>query len=334
MSLIVTPAKLNQLAEFYHQLGTMLSAGVTLLQTLEHLYQAPPARSFRGPIRNVLTQLSQGAILSEAIAQNRGWLPSFDLALIEAGEQSGRLDTCCRLLAEYYRQRAGLARRLITELAYPAFMVHAMVFIVPTLHFIFLGGSVLGFLAQTFGILLPIYLVIFLLILACQGRHGETWRALIERLLHPIPLLGRARHHLALARLAAALEALLSAGVNILYGWKLAATASGSPALRRAVYAWEPHLEAGMTPAEMLRSTPAFPEVFANLYHTGEISGTLDDTLKHLYVLYQEEGARKLKAVVEWMPRVVYLLIASLMVWQIIKMYMGYVGTVMQFLPT
>jgi len=333
MSLVVTPGKLDQLGEFYHQLGTMLAAGVTFFQTLEQLYRAPPARSFRAPIRNVLTLLEQGATFSEAIAQNRGWLPSFDLALIEAGEQSGRLDACCRLLADYYHQRAILARRLMAELAYPVFLIHAAIFIVPTLHFIVLGGSLLSFVTQTFGLLLPIYLAVFLLILACQGRHGERWRALLERVLHPIPVLGQARRNLALARLAAALEALLSAGVNILYGWELAAAASGSPALRRAVCAWRPQLQAGMTPADLLRSTPQFPEVFANLYHTGEISGTLDDTLKRLYAMYQDEGSRKLKAVVEWTPRAVYLLIAGLMIWQIVNTFVkGYIGPLKQVL--
>jgi type II secretory pathway component PulF len=89
-----------------------------------------------------------------------------------------------------------------------------------------------------------------------------------------------------------------------------------------------------MTPAELLRSTAVFPEIFANLYHTGEISGTLDDTLRRLYAMYQEEGSRKLKAVVEWTPRLAYLVMASIMIWQIITVFKGYVSTVMQFLPS
>ena len=44
-----------------------------------------------------------------------------------------------------------------------------------------------------------------------QSKHGETWRATIEAILHPIPMLGTARHYLALARLATALEALIMA---------------------------------------------------------------------------------------------------------------------------
>ena len=92
----------------------------------------------------------------------------------------------------------------------------------------FAGG--LAYLRQTLGLLAPIYLVTALIIYAAQSRHGETWRASMESLLATVPVLGTARHYLALSRLAAALGALLSAGVTIIEAWDLAAAASGSPA--------------------------------------------------------------------------------------------------------
>jgi type II secretory pathway component PulF len=221
-----------------------------------------------------------------------------------------------------------MARRMISDMAYPAFLVHAAIFIIPTLYFLFLGGSVVNYLLQTFGALLPIYAVVFLLLFACQGKHGESWRAIIERTLHPIPVLGNARRNLALARLAAALEALLSAGVPILDAWELAAAASGSPALRRVVSSWHPRLMSGATPGELLRNSPDFPELFANFYNTGEVSGTIDENLRRLHKYYLEEGSRKLRAVVEWTPRLVYLVVALLMAWQIISMWIGYVSQI------
>ena len=36
-----------------------------------------------------------------------------------------------------------------------------------------------------------------------------------------------------------------------------------------------------------------FPDLFANLYSSGEVSGKLDETLKRLYAHYQEEGTHK-----------------------------------------
>ena len=98
--------------------------------------------------------------------------------------------------------------------------------------------------------LVPLYALVALLIYAAQSHHGETWRGWVESILRPIPVLGTARHYLALSRLAGALEALLSAGVTIIEAWELAANASGSPALRRAVVGWRPLVHGGQTPAE------------------------------------------------------------------------------------
>ncbi len=59
------------------------------------------------------------------------WLPSFDLALIEAGEQSGRLDACFKLLALYYSERARMVKQAISDLLYPLFILHMAAFIFP-----------------------------------------------------------------------------------------------------------------------------------------------------------------------------------------------------------
>ncbi len=255
--------------------------------------------------------------------QPLGWLPAFDLALIEAGEHSGRLDACFRLLADYYNDRARIARQVIADLIYPVVLFHLAIFIFPFAQF-FLSGNLPAYLAKTFGVLIPIYAVVALAIYATQSKHGENWRARIESLLRPIPILGTARHCLALSRLAAALEALISAGVNIIEAWDLAAAASGSPALRHAVQAWKPQVAAGQTPSEAVRLRPIFPEMFANLYASGEVSGKLDETLRHLNRLYNEEGTRKLHAFAQWTPRILYFLVALMIAYKVVQFWLGY----------
>ena len=48
MPLLVTPRQLSQRAEFYHQAGQLLDAGISLPQALSTLQQAPPARGVLG----------------------------------------------------------------------------------------------------------------------------------------------------------------------------------------------------------------------------------------------------------------------------------------------
>jgi type II secretory pathway component PulF len=323
MPLIITPRQLSQRAEFYQQLGQLTAAGIGIPAALEHLRRNPPARSYRLPIGNLLDKISQGCTLSESFRALGSWLPEFDVALVHAGEQSGRLDNCFRLLADYYTDRARLARQVIGDLAYPAFLFHFAIFILPFAEF-FKTGNWVVYLAQTVGVLLPIYAVVLAIIYAAQGKHGETWRSWMETLSGVVPVLGKARRALALGRLASALEALLSAGVTIVEAWELAATASGSPALRRAVLAWRPMVDAGQTPAEVVRVSSKFPDLFANQYATGEVSGKLDDTLRGLHQYYQEEGSRKLHAFARWTPRAVYLCVMLMIAYRVVRFWADY----------
>ena len=321
--MIVTPAQFTQRAEFYHQLAQLTAAGIGLPRAVQQLHLHPPARSYRQPLASVLADLEAGATFTEALQRAGSWLPAFDIALLHAGEHSGRLDACFRLLADYYRDRARIARQLIGDLAYPAFLLHFAVFILPFSRF-FLSGDWLVYLAQTFGILLPLYGVIALVIYAAQSRHGESWRAVVETLLAPFPVLGTSRHYLALARLAAALEALLNAGVTIIEAWELAAAASGSPALRRTVIAWRPLVDGGHTPADVVSASGRFPDLFVNEYRTGELSGKLDDSLRRLQQYYQEEGTRKLHALSQWTPRAVYLFVVLMIAVRVVQFWTGY----------
>ena len=111
--MIATPRRMERQAEFYHQVGMMTEAGLSLVQSLQSLNRSKVFRSLARPISRLIDRLEQGATFSESAASIRGWLPSFDLALLDSGERSGRLDVCFRLLAEFYRQRAKAAREVI-----------------------------------------------------------------------------------------------------------------------------------------------------------------------------------------------------------------------------
>jgi len=324
MPLIVTPGQLAHRAEFYYQLSQLTSAGIGLVEALNHVQRNPPARAYREPVRRVISELAKGFTFTESVLKVGQWLPEFDTTLIAAGEQSGRIDQCFRLLAEHYTDRAKLAKQMIADLAYPVFLFHFAIGIFALIAFVRSGNWAMIFI----GGLVPLYALTAVVIYAGQSKHGETWRSFLESVLAPVPVLGTARRYLSLARLSAALEALLSAGVSIIEAWELAATASGSPALRRTVLAWRPLLNAGQTPSEVVNASAKFPELFEGQYAAGEISGKLDETLRRLHHYYQDEGSRKLHAVSRWVPRMIYLIVVLGIAYFIIQFYVGYFNQV------
>src|SRR5512140_327908 len=277
MALSVLPWRLGQRAELYHQLGQLVGAGIVLPRALEQLRRNPPAKSYERPLATVITQLNEGSTFAEALVCAGKWMPSFDLALLQAGEQSGRLDACFRLLAEYYRERAVVARQMIADLLYPVFLLHFAVLIFSFVAFVG-SGNWQSFGLQVLLLLAPLYLFVVVVIYATQSSRNESWRAMMERLLGLVPVLGAGRRSMALSRLAACLEALLNAGVNIIDAWEMAGSASGSPFLRRTITRWRPDIEAGVTPAEVVKGSRAFPQLFEDEYATGEITRSLDQT--------------------------------------------------------
>ncbi|HEY3863536.1 MAG TPA: type II secretion system F family protein [Verrucomicrobiae bacterium] len=323
MPLIPTPRQLSRRGELYHQLAVLISAGLSVHQALEQLKRNPPDRALREKISQWLDHLSQGLTVAQAVQRMGQWMPSFDLALIDAGEQSGRLDASFKLLALHYEERARMVKQAISDLLWPLFTLHMAIVVFPFVQF-FKDGNVFRFAGTILGTLAVLYGAAYFIIYACQGRHGENWRATLERIFRAVPVLGTARHELALSRLSAALEALLNAGVPIIGAWELAATASGSPAIRRLVETWRPRINNGTTPSELVSESNQFPTVFNNLYHTGEVAGKLDETLNRLHALYLEEGTRHMRLVARWGPQILYFCVAIYVGYRVIQYYMGY----------
>ena len=323
MAFIVTPGQLQRRADLYYQMGQLLGAGLGMLQTLEQLRRKPPAGSYRLPLTRLLKEIEQGFTLTEGLRRQGQWLPEFDLALIEAGEKSGRLDASFQVLGDYYADRARMANQVIFSLAYPIFLLHFAVTTFGLVAF-FQPTKWKTFLLPPLGFLVFAYVLTFTLLIVTQSRHGEMWRSCVEYFLRPVPLFGSGRKCLALSRLAGALEALLSAGITVIQAWELAATACGSPALKRTVLAWRPQLDAGQTPADVVSASRRFPELFANQYAAGEVSGKLEDTLRRLRQYYQEEGTRKIRMAVRMYPVAVYLLIAAMIGYFVISFYANY----------
>lgn len=321
--MITTPRQLAQKAEFYHHLSQLTAAGIGLPEALAMHQRGTASASFRGILARLGQRLNEGTTFSQALRSAKAWVPTFDLALVEAGELSGRLPECLGLLARYYEERVRTIRHVAGDLMYPFFLVHLAVALAP-LPSLVLQGDLMGYAWRVLSMLAPLYGLGLLLVYATQNQRPERWRAVVEAVGRRIPVIGTARRDLALARLAAALEALVNAGVTLIEAWDLAADASGSPALRQAVAAWKPDVLAGMTPGEAVARSREFPELFAQVYQTGEISGKLDHSLRKLHEMYQEESTFKLRLLAQWFPRLVYLGIVLVIAWRIVSFWMGY----------
>lgn len=338
--MIITPGQLNRRAELYHQLGSMLSAGVPLLKALEMAGANPAARGSHKVFLDIISRLRSGLTFAESMQATEGWMPEFDLALLSVGEKSGRLDASFKLLSAYYASRAKIIRDTIAGLFTTLGTLHVFLLIFPLGYLIgFATGifnnnpaQIVPFLIQKAIVFGLGYGLVFFFIYASQGQRGKRWRSITEGFWKMIPILRTARQYMVLGRLSAALEALVNAGVSIVEAWELASRASGSVDLQQTIERWRPQLDSGATPGELVNRAAFFPEIFANLYNTGEQSGQLDDALARLRSYFEDEGFRRLRLFTRVLNGTIYGLVVLLVAYNVIQFYVGYFNSAINFI--
>ena len=74
----------------------------------------------------------------------------------------------------------------------------------------------------------------------------------------------------------------------------------------------------------MVSAHREFPSAFASLYHSGEISGTLDEALRRSYLMFHEEGSRKMKQFVFGLAGLLVGCVMLMVAWNVVRFYMGY----------
>ncbi len=338
MSFLVTPAELARRAELYNQLGATLAAGVPLVKALQMTQKSGAVRSSRKTILGLIAHLEAGHTFTDSMKRVQGWMSDFDIALLSVGEESGRLDVSFKLLANYYATRSKIIRDTISGLLTTLGTIHVFLLIFPLVlltDFVVKGifgsqySQCFPFIIEKIAVFGGLYGIVLFFIFACQGQRGERWRSIVESIFQMIPLLGTALKFLVLSRLAAALDALTNAGVDVPRSWELATAAAGSPHLKREVSEWKPQIEKGLTPADIINQTTYFPELFANLYQTGEISGKLDESLNRLHEYYQEEGFRTLRLFTRILNGTIYGLVVMVVAYNIISFYSHLYGGAM-----
>ncbi len=312
-------------AEWFDQLATLLEAGVPVLRALELQRNSAMAKPWRKGIDAWIRHLQAGEPLPIALAQSGNWLSEFDQTLLGAAAQSGRMERALRFLSHDDRERARLQRLMMSGMLYPLIVAHValLVFPVPLLVDAVIDGLLSPYLLAKARVFVSIYGVLFAgyFLLRLLGEHA---RALTERVVGLVPGLGAARRCWALSRVAAALDGLLAAGVAVRQAWTMAAAAAGSPTVQRAVQRWQRDWEQGGLPSESLQRHRTFRGVFADLYATGEQSGTLDEALPRIQTYYQEEARRHLRVVSAVFPAILYAAVVIVVGYYIFSFYAGY----------
>ena len=312
---------------FYSEMAKLLEAGFGIREAAAVLLDTklPPVQA--GLLKDLNQGLEAGHSITDAFAKDSATVSEIERSMIGAGERGGNLAPAFQHLADYFGMLAAAHSEAVKSMIYPLVVLHMGIFvgIVPTA--MMKGDSmshILGQLAVTLIVVYVIAFFIFILIRAVLNAAPENVK--IDHFLHRIPLVGKARQNMAMARFCKVYHSCVLAGITMSETVQVASSASQSGVIREAGKKLVKTAQAGNALGPQFVADAAFPKSFARSYTTGEEAGTLDKDLARWAKLFQTEAEASAKTLSVMIPKVLYFFILGFVAWKIVGFFNGYYG--------
>lgn len=308
MRLNKKPIKTNDVSLFTRQLATMLKAGVPVVKAFDIISEGLENNSMDQVVTDIKNEISAGSSLAAALAKHPQQFDNLFCSLVNAGEQSGALDTMLDRIATYKEKTEALKSKVKKALSYPIAVV-AVSFVVTGILLI----KVVPQFAQTFSSFdaeLPAFTrfvmqlsewaqvnAFFLLIMIVCSilsvkiiiTRSKKMAIAKDRLLLRLPIIGNIIKQTIVARFARTLSTTFAAGVSLVESLETVAETAGNQIYHRAIKDIANEVISGQTLHQAISMTDRFPSMLIQMVAIGEESGSLDEMLTKVANNYEQQ---------------------------------------------
>jgi len=310
------PGKKFPLPLFSQQLLALISAGLSLVESLEAISDKETSPEHRKVFIGLLASLRQGLTFSAALEMFPAQFPPLYVAMVRASERTGDLSEALNRYLAYWEQSDKVRSKIIGASIYPAVIAlvgaivsfFLMFYVVPRFSRIYddIRGEVplLSRLLLEWGKFVESYWyvmllagcgVLALLFFIAVRAEGRAW---LTRIILRIPELHERARIYQLARLYRTLGMLLRGGIPVLQALDMSTGLIGVE-LRTGLQAASARIGEGLLMSRAMEEYGLTTPVSLRLLRVGERTGQMGDMMEHIAAFHDEELARW----VEWFTR-------------------------------
>jgi type IV pilus assembly protein PilC len=295
------------IAVFSRQLATMIKAGVPLVQAFDIVGQGHSNPNMAALIFKIKADVEAGNTLASALKSHPLYFDDLFVNLVDAGEQSGALETLLDKIATYKEKTEALKSKIKKALTYPiAVLVVAcivtailLIFVVPTFADMFSSfGADLPALTTMvvhlsdfviqWGWLILIIIASSITALIQTHKRSRKFRETMDKLMLKVPAFGPLMFNSAIARFARTLATMFAAGVPLVEAMVSVAGAAGNSVYTKDILRVRDDIAAGTTlQASLSYNKALFPNMLIQMVGIGEESGALDEMLSKVAEYYE-----------------------------------------------
>jgi MSHA biogenesis protein MshG len=298
---------------FSRQLYTLLKSGVPIMRGLAGLQESATNKTFARVLQDLRESLDAGRELSAAMRRHPECFNAFYLAMVRVGEMTGRLEEVFLRLFDHIEFDRDMRARVKTALRYPSFVIIAMIvamavvniWVIPqfqnmfkTLHaeLPFMTRMLIGtseFTKSQWPWFATVALAAFV--------GFRKWTATVngrlrwDRTKLRLPIAGKIVHKATMARFARSFALSIRSGVPIVQALSVVAQTSDNAYLSMRIEQMREGVERGESILRTATNADVFTPVVLQMIGVGEESGSLDDLMDEIAMMYEREVDYELK---------------------------------------
>jgi type IV pilus assembly protein PilC len=329
------------IAIFTRQLATMMKAGIPLVQSFEIVGGGLENASMREIVFAIRDDVASGNNFADSIRKFPRQFDDLFCNLVEAGEQSGALESMLESLATYKEKSEALKAKIKKAMNYPITVV-AVALIVTAILLI----KVVPQFAETFssfGAELPVFtqfimrisdfaiawwlyilvgLGIFVYVFKEAKIRSKAFADFLERMALKAPVFGEIVKSSALARFTRTLATTFASGVPLVEALDSVSGATGNVVYKEASLSIRDDVTTGIQLTQAIKSTDVFPIMVIQMVSIGEESGALDSMLDKCATFYEAEVDNAVDGLTAMMEPLIMAVLGVLVGGLMIAMYM------------
>ena len=295
------------IAVFSRQMATMMKAGVPLVQAFDIVADGLENPSLRDLVLAIRDDVAAGGGFAPSLRKHPKYFDDLFCNLVEAGEQSGALETMLDRIATYKEKTEALKAKIKKAMTYPiAVVVVAIVVtgillvkVVPQFAETFgsFGAELPAFtlfvlhlseLAQKWWFVILISVGVFVFAFKEIVRRSPTVAYTVDKYMLKLPIIGKILYLSVMARFARTLATTFAAGVPLIDALTSVAGAAGNRVYSEAIVRVREDVSTGIQLNTALKARNIFPTLLIQMSAIGEESGALDEMLDKVAAYYEE----------------------------------------------
>jgi type IV pilus assembly protein PilC len=330
----------REIAEFTHQLATLIQARLPLARCLEILAGQQKNARFRRVLLEVLEGVKSGKSFSDSLSGFPALFGPLYVNMAAVGETGGNMPEMLSRLSLYYEKMINMRRKAATALTYPAVVVLVAIGAIS-----FLTFGVMPTFADMFndfdakmplpariligsgdfirGHLLPVLILIAAgigLFRAFARTVRGRWK--IDAMRFKIPLAGSIYRKTAVARFSRTLGTLLSSGVSLLDALDTTAGSCGNLLIEKEILGMKRTAAKGEALERSVSGSNLFPELVAQMIAVGEETAELPSMLVRVAEYYEGEVDAAVEALTSVIEPVIIVVLGVILGGTIIAIYL------------